>query len=247
MTRTLEIQKKRWLNKDIFGMEFYFPGLSPLPGQFFQIRVSDTLDPFLNLPISIASYFRDRLLLIIKNVGKGTNLLGKKKEGENLTLLGPFGKGIRPKRKKSLLLAGGIGVAPLYFMAQHLHKNRINFSFLYGAKTQKEIILKWDIMKIANESIFITEHAKKKKGTVVSAVQEIDIGDYEIAYACGPKQMLFELQKLNLPLPVYAFCEDFLGCGCGLCLGCALMYNGEYRRICEDGPVFQLKGIDFEV
>ena len=83
--------------------------------------------------------------------------------------------------------------------------------------------------------------------TVVSALKSIDINEYKIAYACGPQAMLIELQRLNLTIPIYAFCEDFLGCGCGLCLGCAIIYKGKYKRICEDGPVFELKGIDFNV
>jgi hypothetical protein len=58
--------------------------------------------------------------------------------------------------------------------------------------------------------------------------------------------MLIELQGMDLDIPVYAFCEDFLGCGCGLCLGCAIKYKGVYKRICEDGPVFQLGYIDFK-
>jgi len=247
MIRSLIIQRKRWFNKNTFGLEFYLPKINPRPGQFFQVRVGKSLDPFLNRPISIASYVRNKLLLIIKVVGRGTKMLSEKEAGENVILLGPFGKGITPQRKKSLLLAGGIGIAPLYFLAQNLYKHRIDFGFLHGAKTQEEIILKWNIMKVANESIFVTEHSAINKGTVVSAVKELTIDDYEIAYACGPKEMLIELKKLNLPIPIYAFCEDFLGCGCGLCLGCAIKYRGKYKRICEDGPVFELEGIDFEV
>lgn len=246
MIRSLKIHKKKWLNKDTFRLEFSLPGINPLPGQFFQIRVCDSMDPFLNRPISIASYSRNRLLLIIKIVGKGTRMLSEKQEGEIVTLLGPFGRGVKPKRRKSLLLAGGIGVAPLYFLAHTLYKNRVNFTFLYGAKTKNEIILKWNIKKIANESIFVTERGKGIRGTVVSAVREIDPCDYEVAYACGPKEMLIELQKMNFPITVHAFCEDFLGCGCGLCLGCAIMYKGVYKRICVDGPVLELQGINFE-
>ena len=230
----------------MFGLEFNFPGITPLPGQFFQIRVSESLDPFLNRPISVASYSRSKLLLIIKVVGKGTRILSEKEEGEPIVFLGPFGNGIKPKRKNSLLLAGGIGAAPLYFLAHTLNKKRIPFTFLYGAKTNSDLILKQNIKKMANKSIFITEHGKKNRGTVVSVVKKIDLSDYEVAYTCGPKQMFIELQKLNLKIPVYALCEDILGCGCGLCLGCAIMYNGEYKRICEDGPVFELKGIGFE-
>jgi dihydroorotate dehydrogenase electron transfer subunit len=223
-----------------------YPGINPLPGQFFQLRVHDGLDPFLNRPISIASYSHNKVLLIVKVVGKGTEMLSRKNEGDSLVMLGPFGKGIKPKKKKSLVIAGGIGVAPLYFLAEYLKKMRVTFTFLYGTKTTEDFILKRNIIMLAKESIFVTEQGFKKKQTVVSALQEIDLRDYEVAYACGPKEMFIELQKLNLSLPIYAFCEDFLGCGCGLCLGCAIKYQGVYKRVCEDGPVFELKGINFE-
>jgi len=246
MKHWLEIKKKRWLSDNVFGLEFYLPGIDPRPGQFFQVRVQDTLDPFLNRPISIASYNRDKLLLVIRAIGKGTRLLSEKREGEKILLLGPFGNGVKAVRKKTLLLAGGMGIAPLYFLAQQLYKNRMNFTVLYGTKTPSEIILKTNIIKIANESIFVTESGSKRRATALSALKEIDINDYEVIYACGPKAMLIQLKAFNLSLPVYVFCEDFLGCGCGLCLGCAVKYKGEYKRICEDGPVFELNGIEFE-
>ncbi len=247
MTRAVKIRRKKWLNKNTFCLEVYLPGINPAPGQFFQVRVSDSLDPFLNRPISVASYYRGRLLFIIKVVGRGTRLLSEKKEGEDLVVLGPLGEVLRPKRRKSLLIAGGIGVAPLYFLAQRLHKSRVNFTFLYGTKTADDFIMKHEIVKIANKTIFVTEKDSRKGMTAISAIKDIDTSIYEAAYACGPRAMLVELQKLNLRFPVYAFCEDFLGCGCGLCLGCAIMYKGVYKRICEDGPVFELKGIDFNV
>ena len=100
---------------------------------------------------------------------------------------------------------------------------------------------------MADNTIWVAEKGYRRKGTVVSIAQEMDFADYEVGYTCGPKEMLIALQKLDLPIPVYAFCEDFLGCGCGLCLGCAIMYKGEYKRICVDGPILELGEIDFEV
>ena len=245
MARRVTVKTKKWFNKNTFGLEFFLPGINPLPGQFFQVRVSDSLDPFLNRPISVASYHRNRLLLIIKVVGRGTQLLSEKKVGEDIVLLGPFGNGLKLGKKRCLLLAGGIGIAPLYFLAQKLHQRKVDFTLLYGAKTPGDLILKDVLSKKANRSIFVTERGGSKKMTVVSSMKNIDVEKYKIGYACGPRAMLIELQKLNLQIPVYAFCEDFLGCGCGLCLGCAIMYKGEYKRICEDGPVFELSGIDF--
>jgi dihydroorotate dehydrogenase electron transfer subunit len=246
MIRRVIIKNKVWYNNDTFGLEFYLPKINPLPGQFFQVRVDDTYDPFLNRPISVASYIRNRLRLIVRVVGKGTRMLGDKKEGERLSLFGPFGKGLKLKKKKSLIIAGGIGVAPLYFLAQQLKKIRANFTFIYGVKAPVDFILKRDISKLADKAIFVSETGSKDYMTAVAALKHIDLANYKLAYACGPRAMLIGLQKLNLPIPVHAFCEDFLGCGCGLCLGCAVMYKGRYRRICEDGPVFELEYIEFD-
>ncbi len=243
--RITSIQRKRWLTGNVFGLEFYVPGIDPRPGQFFQVQAGEGYDPFLNRPISVASYMRGRLQLIIKVMGKGTRILSEKHEGDTVALLGPFGNGAKIARGKCLLIAGGIGAAPLYFLAQHLYRRRSNFTFLYGTKTPQDIILKSHIIKIANEAIFVTERGSRIPQTAVGAVREIDTSEYRAAYACGPRDMLQALQGLELPMPVHAFCEDYLGCGCGLCLGCAIKYRGKYQRVCEDGPVFELKGIEF--
>jgi len=244
VARRVTIKNKQWFTKDTFGLEIVFPGIDPQPGQFLQVRVNNTNDPFLNRPISVASYKGDRLLLIIKVVGRGTEILSKKEAGEELEVRGPFGKEIELREKKSLLVAGGIGVAPLFFLAQKLHGKRIEFDFIYGVRKEQELIKKNHISKIANRAIFVYEEGKHKM-TALDALARVDIGSYDTAYACGPKAMLIKLQALKLPIPTFVFCEDFLGCGCGLCLGCAIMYKGEYKRICEDGPVFELQGIEF--
>lgn len=247
ISRKLEIVRRIPYTENIFGLEFRSPGLRPWPGQFFQVRVHESVELFLNRPISIASYKRGTLLLIIKVVGRGTRELSKKKPGEYLTLFGPFGRRFRPIRKKSLIIAGGIGIAPLHFLAEYLCRNKINFDVLYGVKDRKEFIFRNELKRMAERVHFVAESGYKKKETVVSRLREMYLADFAAGYACGPREMLVALQKLVLPLPVYAFCEDFMGCGCGLCLGCAIMHKGMYRRICVDGPVMELGEIDFGV
>ncbi|MEO0126383.1 MAG: hypothetical protein ABIL44_01370 [candidate division WOR-3 bacterium] len=239
------ILNKKWLNSDVFSIECGPLKINPAPGQFLQIQVNNSFDPLLNRPISIADYSKNKVLMIIKVVGRGTKILGEKNKGEELIVFGPFGRRLKLKRKKSIIIAGGIGVAPLYFLARNLKKLRTDFTFVYGAKRPEDLILKKEIKKISSNTIFITESGSKKTGTALSVLSGINLYDYEIGYACGPKAMLKELKAMNLKLPIYAFCEDFLGCGCGLCLGCAINYYGTYKRICEDGPVFELKGIEF--
>lgn len=243
----LKISKKVWLTKNVFGMEFILPRIRPYPGQFFQVRVNEGFEPFLNRPVSIASYKSSRLLLAVKIVGRGTKMLSMKKPGEQLELLGPFGGKFKPARKRSLLIAGGIGIAPLRFLAEYLSARKTVFDLLYGVRASDEFVFRNKVGRMADRAIFVAERGYQKKETVVSRLRRMDLAGYAVAYACGPRTMLIELQKLNLPMPAYAFCEDFLGCGCGLCMGCAIMYKGSYRRICVDGPVLELGGIDFEV
>jgi dihydroorotate dehydrogenase electron transfer subunit len=243
----LKIIKKHWFNKNIFGLEFRLPGVNPLPGQFFQIQVDEGVDPFLNRPISVASYIKGRLLLVVKVVGRGTRMLGTKLPGEFVTMLGPFGRRFIPPKKKSLIIAGGIGIAPLHFMAEYLFRKKIGFDVLYGVRTKDEFIFRSELRRMSGRSYFVAEKGYKKKETVVSKIREIDLIDYGAAYTCGPREMFIALQKLTLPVPIYAFCEGFMGCGCGLCLGCAIMYKKQYHRVCTDGPVLELGEIEFEV
>lgn len=243
----LKIREKTRLTKSVFTLEFMLPGLRPSPGQFFQVRVGEGLEPFLNRPISIASYRGSRLVLAVKIVGRGTEMLSRKEPGEELQLLGPFGARFKPARRRSLLIAGGIGIAPLRFLAEFLAARRTSFDLLYGVRTSGEFVFRRELARMAERAVFVAERGYKKKETVVSRLRQMALGGFEVAYACGPRPMFVALQRLDLPMPVYAFCEDFMGCGCGLCMGCAIMYQGAYRRICVDGPVFELGGIDFEV
>ncbi|MGQ9664680.1 MAG: iron-sulfur cluster-binding protein [bacterium] len=242
----VKVIAKKWLSSDVFCLEFILKNINPGPGQFFQVQVNESYDPLLNRPISIASYKNDRVMLIIKVAGKGTEMLSRKKSGDELNLFGPFGKKVKIKHSRSILVAGGIGIAPLYYLAQKLHSHKIDFTLIYGAKYPEDIVLRNEITKLTNTAIFVTEYGSKKRKTALSALGEIDLQGYGVGYACGPKAMLKELKSMNLKMPVYAFCEDFLGCGCGLCLGCAIKYYGAYKRICEDGPVFELEGIEFD-
>ncbi|UCF71283.1 MAG: hypothetical protein JSW49_03100 [candidate division WOR-3 bacterium] len=243
----LKIARRTTYTENIFGLEFKYGGIKPWPGQFFHVRVDEGVELFLNRPISVASYKRGHLLLVVKIVGRGTKVLSMKKAGDYLTLFGPFGRRFRPVHKKSLIIAGGIGIAPLHFLAEYMAGCNIDFDVLYGVRNKDEFIFRSDLKRMASRVTFVAERGYKDKETVVARIRRMDLNDFSVGYACGPREMLMALQELNLPITTYAFCEDFMGCGCGLCLGCAIMHKGVYRRICVDGPVLNLGDIDFEV
>ncbi|OGC43478.1 hypothetical protein A2Y85_00105 [candidate division WOR-3 bacterium RBG_13_43_14] len=241
------ITAKKQLNPDTFSLELKTSGLRLQPGHFFEIRTSDTYDPYLNRPISVAGYQRSRLLLIIRKAGRGTTLLHEKNTGDRILMLGPMGKGIIPKKKRTLVIAGGIGIAPLYFLAHNLTVGKIPFSLIYGVRNHGDHILISELKRICSDLILVCERGAKKKVTALDVLKNMDLAKYDIIYACGPKAMFVELQRMKFDQPIYVFCEDFLGCGCGICIGCAIKIKGTYKRICIDGPVFNLKEIDFNV
>ena len=153
ISRSLKIIRKIQYSKSIFGLEFRCPGIRPAPGQFFQVQVDKGVDPFLNRPISVASYKGSRLLLIVKIVGRGTRMLSLKNPGDGITLLGPFGKKVRFRKKPALLVAGGIGIAPLHFLGECFYSRKIPFDLLYGVRSKHDFILRKEMARMADKSI----------------------------------------------------------------------------------------------
>ncbi len=243
---TAFIKAKKELSPDTFSLELRVPGLKLRPGNFFQVRTADTFDPYLSRPISVAGYKKSSLLMIIRRVGRGTGLLHEKNVGDRLSILGPMGKGVVTGKKRTLLIAGGIGIAPLYYLAHDLVSKRIEFSLIYGVRNRGDHILISELKRICPSIFLVCEHGMKKKMTALDMLKKMTLVKYDIIYACGPRAMFIELQKMELNLPIYVFYEDFLGCGCGICIGCAIKINREYRRICTDGPVFNLREISFD-
>ncbi|MBU0514258.1 MAG: dihydroorotate dehydrogenase electron transfer subunit, partial [Proteobacteria bacterium] len=115
------------------------------PGQFVMVRVAEGLDPLLARPFSIhlASRDGDRLSLVYRVVGRGTKLLSGRHDGETLVMWGPLGRGFEiSPRGEHILLAGGMGVAPLVFLSLTLSQDGPNnrFRFLAGVATRRELV-----------------------------------------------------------------------------------------------------------
>lgn len=185
------------------------------------------------------------LYLVIKIVGRGTELLYHKRIGDKIDLFGPLGNPVKiPQNRKILLVGGGVGAAPLYFLAKEL-KYHNALSIIIGAGSKKDLILKRDFFKLTKSLSIATEDGSLgTKGTAVSLLTRLLKREpVNRIYACGPRAMLVAIKALHLKTPVHAFLEDFLGCGCGICLTCAVRVDDHYKRICVDGPVFDLRRV----
>ncbi len=203
-------------------------------GQFVNIKLENF---FLRRPISVADVQEDVLTLIYKVVGSGTKALSLLCSGEELKILCGLGNGFTiTDHKNPILIGGGVGAPPMLLLAKTLCKMGIKPTVVLGFRTKKDVFLEQELSDYAKKIYITTEDGSYgSKGFVTDVVEKIDC-DY--FYACGPMPMLKALAKLNIEGQLSY--EERMGCGFGGCMGCSCKTtNGEYARICKEGPVFK--------
>jgi len=220
-----------------------------LPGQFVQIRCSDSLEPLLRRPFSIHRV-HGNIEILYETVGIGTEILSSKKEGNRIDVLGPIGNGfILPKttsiEPRAIIIAGGVGVAPLVYLAEELAKRHIKTIVLIGAKTKDLILCEKDFKKIAHEIYVSTDDGTYGSQGFVSKLFHKILKTTEsrfetVVYVCGPHGMLRCIaeicQERNFECQVSL--EEKMACGIGVCLGCVVKTKTGNKLACKDGPVF---------
>jgi dihydroorotate dehydrogenase electron transfer subunit len=176
-------------------------------------------------------------------VGRGTALLSDKKKGDTLRVITPLGKGFRIVKGKAALFAGGRGAAPLYYLARKL-ENPVVF---YAGKTAADLPLAPLFEKVTSQLHLITEDGSVgKKGLITDFIPETD---FDMVYVVGPEEMMRKFAEIyrNRKTPVEFSFERRMGCGFGVCFGCAVkvVRDGQeiYVRACKEGPVFSLQEV----
>jgi len=219
-------------------------------GQFVTVRCGETL--ILRRPLSIHQSTDSKYLhLLFKIVGKGTIWLHQRQKGEKLDLIGPLGKGfsIEPATKKLLLVAGGIGIAPLVFLAGKAASEGMSVKLLLGTR-KKDALYPRKLLPNGIETIITTEDGSDgKKGKVADILSRyIDWADQ--IYACGPlamyKAIADQRQQWKNKKPVQVSLEVRMGCGIGACFSCSIKTKNGMKQVCRDGPVFDLDEVILE-
>ena len=202
------------------------------PGQFINIK----LDGFyLRRPISIYSFGPDFLTIIFKVVGEGTKALAEMQRGEFLDVLMPLGNGFDTTKggKQPLLVGGGIGVPPLYGLAENLVDRGIIPQVVTGFNGKDDIILTKEFQVLGIEPVITTvDGSAGIKGFVTDAMRDMT---FDYVYTCGPEPMLKAVYDAA-PDGQFSF-EARMACGFGACMGCTRETKYGYKRICKDGPV----------
>ncbi len=233
-----------------YRLQIYSPQIckKARPGQFVMLKTGETLDPLLRRPFSIHKINKDKTIdVLYKVVGKGTRLLSDFKKDMDIDVIGPLGNGfkINKKIKSHILVAGGIGIAPLLFLAKELLKDKKNRIALFiGAQHKKDILCLQDFKRLKAEVKISTEDGSIGKQGLISELFEMFLSAYKEqkaeVYACGPKGMLREISRLASikGIPCQVSLEERMACGLGACLGCAIETTDGYKYVCNDGPVF---------
>ncbi len=253
-------QVKAKVIKNIEVAENYYKILISCPrtiqplkaGQFMEIKVSDNYEPLLRRPLSIHTVKGRDIGFLYEIKGKGTEILSQKKPDEYLDIIGPLGNGFNPTPNtynlSPILVAGGMGVAPLVFLAERLQRR--NTQVLIGAKTKNQLLCEKEFKKLGCEVKISTDDGSSGfQGKVTDLLKNILRTTHDARrttiYACGPRPMLKEIcrisKKYNFPAQISL--EEHMACGIGACLGCVTSTTQGFKRVCKDGPVFDASEI----
>jgi dihydroorotate dehydrogenase electron transfer subunit len=237
------------------------------PGQFVMFRVQRALPPLLRRPFGIfrtgfmpadceSTPPKEFVELIYKVVGSGTETMRELKEGSQVELLGPLGHGFElgdPDEEK-ILVGGGIGLVPLYLLAETLVE-RSQVRLLMGGRTRDDIITVTEFGRLGVETYVSTEDGSLGERGLVTKVLETTLKQNPKAsvYACGPMPMLEAVHNIcdRYGKPLQVSLEALMACGVGACLGCVVKgaghseENPNYLCTCTSGPVFKSQLIDW--
>lgn len=263
-----EISRNQEVKSDYFLMKVKLPlsFTEPLPGQFVMIRIAGLHDPFLSRPISIYSFSQGKsncsIELLYRVVGKGTQILAGLIKGSQVEISGPLGGSYSTdhQKKNIVFIAGGIGIAPLSRLAEYLCRETCQpadtMTFYLGAQTAEAIVGLDRLKDLCYKIIVCTDDGSQGKKDLVTQAFQKDIKKYSpqdtVIFACGPRVMLKALSRI---LDGKYFCqvslEERMACGVGACMGCVAATKDDqgkpaYKRVCADGPVFDLQKIIWE-
>ena len=203
------------------------------PGQFVNIKIDGF---FLRRPISVCDCQGDKLTIIYKVVGHGTEVMAQMKAGEKLDILTGLGNGydLSKTADNPVLIGGGAGVPPMYLLAKELIKAGKKPSVVLGFNKKSEVFYEDEFKTLGLKTVVATaDGSYGVKGFVTDAMKTLD---YDYFFTCGPEPMLRAIYDNTTVSGQMSF-EARMGCGFGACMGCTCETLYGNKRICKDGPV----------
>jgi dihydroorotate dehydrogenase electron transfer subunit len=227
-----------------------------MPGQFVMVRLTGQASPLLRRPFSIHDliFEENRVTsfdILYKIIGAGTEALSMSSVGDVLDVLGPLGRGFstRGDFRHVHMVAGGIGVAPLVFLTNHLVRQGLSSSqitLFIGGRSCGDLLCLEIFEQLGIQITVTTDDGSAGDQCLVTQPlgQALRQQKPEIIFACGPMPMLREVMAISRKdgIPCQVSIETMMACGMGACLGCAVENRDspeKYLHTCMDGPVFE--------
>ncbi|WP_107942257.1 dihydroorotate dehydrogenase electron transfer subunit [Metasolibacillus fluoroglycofenilyticus] len=221
------------------------------PGQFVHVKVSDTLEPLLRRPISIADVNKEnqQFTMIYRAEGRGTTVLSLAVAGQEIDVLGPLGHGFpveaAPVGGTALLVGGGIGVPPLHELSKQLNARGVRTIHVLGFQSENVTFYEQQFNKLGDTYYVTVDGTKGTKGFVTTLLDDLK-PEFDVFYCCGPLPMLKAMENTYPHKEGYLSFEERMGCGIGACFACVCQtteqVEKDYVKVCSDGPVFP-KGV----
>ena len=253
-----ELLKKEMLIDGIYKFSVKSPEIanSARAGQFLEIKVSETGEPFLRRPISIYNIDKENGIVefIFQVKGRGTEILADRKIGDLIDIMGPLGfGGFKVQEYNNVaIIGGGIGTYPLYELVKEL-KGKANLNVYLGFRDKSLVTCEKEFEEIGLNKLVVTtdDGSYKEKGYAIDFMKK-DIEEHKVdmIFACGPLPMLKAVRAYAIEnnIPCQISLEERMGCGIGACLGCAVkVISGtepRYGHVCKEGPVFNAADVE---
>ena len=240
------IEKKEWAKSTYLLLQSDESLEDIKAGQFVQVKVDDAAHTYLRRPISIhdVDYQNRTITLLVQRVGEGTNKISDTEINDTLNIIYPLGNGFtmpEDKNAKVVLVGGGIGIAPMYYLGKVLKEKGLEPVFVLGGRSKEDLIMLDKFSSVGEvyittndgslgEQGFVTQHSvwKEKK--------------FDMIYTCGPKPMMMAVANLarenNICCEVSL--ENLMACGLGACLCCVENTIEGHVCVCKEGPVMNI-------
>ena len=247
---SVTILSNQKINEKYYKLTFASTGLSRnvVPGQFLHMKIDQGKDPYLRRPFSYYRVSGKKIEVLYEVLGYGTQVLCQKKKGDAVKIMGPLGKGFSAKigKKGRILVAGGVGVPPLVFLAEKYPTSYL----LIGTKSKAELMPKAELKKVKAKTLYTTEDGScGVKGRVTLLLEKILMDQDPSRFfiqTCGPKPMMQAVMAIAAKYGVQgeASWDESMACGVGACLGCMVKTKTGLVRACVDGPVMPFSDME---
>lgn len=214
------------------------------PGQFVHLRIAEGTAFILRRPFSVHRVHGETVEVLYQVVGVGTRWLAEREPGDAMDAIGPLGSGWRipEDAAHALLVAGGLGAAPLGMLAEALAERGVAVSVAHGAPTAERLVAARLFEDVARRVETATDDGSAGvRGFVTALVPGLLADDRpDVVYACGPEPMMCAVARLaaEAGVPCQVSLERLMACGVGACLSCTVSTRSGLKRACADGPVF---------